>query len=55
MKKIYLALGIAVGMMFSSCSDFLDQEPSIELPTESAITTTSDLRNAVNGIAYVLT
>ena len=55
MKKIYLALGIAVGMMFSSCSDFLDQDPSIELPTESAITTTSDLRNAVNGIAYVLT
>ena len=55
MKKIYLALGIAASMMFSSCSDFLDQEPSIELPTESAITTTSDLRNAVNGIAYVLT
>ncbi len=54
MKKIYLIMGIAASMMFSSCSDFLDQEPSVELPTESAITTTADLRNAINGIGYVL-
>ena len=54
MKKIYLAMGIAASMMFSSCSDFLDREPSIQLPTESAITTTADLRNAINGIGYVL-
>lgn len=47
-------MGIAASMMFSSCSDFLDQDPSNELPTESAITTTSDLRNAINGIGYVL-
>ncbi len=52
MKKIYLALGITAGVMFSSCSGFLDQDPSVELPTESAVTTTADLRNAVNGVAY---
>lgn len=55
MKKIYLALGIAASMMFSSCSDFLDQDPSIELPIETAITSTTDLQNAINGIGYVLT
>ena len=44
MKKIYLILGIAASMMFSSCSDFLDREPSTELPTNSAIKSTSDLR-----------
>lgn len=55
MKKIYLVMGIAASMMFSSCSDFLNQDPSIELPTGSAITTTADLRNAINGIAYSLT
>lgn len=54
MKKIYLVLGIAASMMFSSCSDFLDREPSTELPTNSAIKSTSDLQNAVNGIGYVL-
>lgn len=54
MKKIYLVLGIAASMVFSSCSDFLDREPSTQLPTESAITTTADLRNAINGIGYVL-
>ena len=54
MKKIYLILGIAASMMFSSCSDFLDREPSTELPTNSAIKSTSDLQNAVNGIGYVL-
>lgn len=54
MKKIYLAIGITASMMLSSCSDFLDQDPSVELPTESAITTTADLRNAINGIPYSL-
>lgn len=54
MKKIYLVLGIAASMMFSSCSDFLDREPSTELPANSAIKSTSDLQNAVNGIGYVL-
>lgn len=54
MKKIYIVLGIAASMVFSSCSDFLDREPSTQLPTESAITTTADLRNAINGVGYVL-
>lgn len=52
MKKIYLAMGIAAGLLFSSCSGFLDQEPSVELPTETALSTTDDLRNAINGVAY---
>lgn len=54
MKKIYLVLGIAASMMFSSCSDFLDREPSTELPISSAIKSTSDLQNAVNGVGYIL-
>lgn len=54
MKKIYLALGIAASVMLSSCSDFLDREPSTELPSETAITTVDDLENAVNGIGYLL-
>lgn len=53
MKKIYLALGIAVSMGLSSCSDFLDREPSVQLPTESAISSPADLRNAINGIGYI--
>ena len=52
MKKIYLAMGIAAGLLFSSCSGFLDQDPSVELPTESALSNTDDLRNAINGVAY---
>ena len=54
MKKIYLVLGIVASMMFSSCSDFLDREPSTEQPTNSAIKSYSDLQNAVNGVGYVL-
>lgn len=54
MKKIYIVLGIAASMMFSSCSDFLDREPSTELPSETAITTVSDLKNAINGVGYLL-
>ena len=54
MKKIYLALGLAAGMVFSSCSDFLDKQPSTSLPVEEAITSITDLEYAVNGIAYIM-
>ena len=40
-------------MLCSSCSDFLEKEPSTALPVESAVTSMKDLRNAVNGIAYI--
>lgn len=51
MKKIYI-LAVAFGMLFSSCEDFLDKVPSTSLPAGEAITSMSDLRNAINGIGY---
>ena len=52
MKKIYLTLGIVTSLALTSCSDFLDKEPSTALPVDGAITTIDDLQNAVNGIGY---
>ena len=54
MKKIYFVLGLAASMMFASCSDFLDREPSTERPSGEAIASVSDLQNAVNGVGFVL-
>lgn len=53
MKKIYL-IGLFFSMLFSSCEDFLDKTPSTALPVEEAITSMTDLRNAVNGIGYLV-
>ena len=53
MKKIvFFLVGIC---LFTSCSEFLTQEPSTSLTTETAIKTTDDLANAVNGVYYTLT
>jgi hypothetical protein len=52
MKKIYLAFGLFAGMALSSCD--LDTLPSTSLGEDIAITTESDLQNAVNGIGYLL-
>jgi hypothetical protein len=52
MKKIYLAFGLFAGMSLTSCS--LDTLPSTSLGEEIAITSESDLQNAVNGIGYLL-
>lgn len=52
MKKLYI-IGLMSAMLCSSCSDFLEKEPSTALPVESAVTSMKDLRNAVNGIAYI--
>lgn len=52
MKKIYLFLAIFGGLTLSSCN--LDEEPSVSLPVDETITSASDLRNAVNGIGYIL-
>lgn len=54
MKNKYLAVGLAIGLFFSSCSDFLDKTPSTSLPDNEAITSLFDLQNAVNGIGYLL-
>ncbi|MGL5913799.1 MAG: RagB/SusD family nutrient uptake outer membrane protein, partial [Bacteroidales bacterium] len=56
MKKIYLILTLALGLVATSCSDFLDRNPSTSLPeNETTITTLIELQNAVNGIGYILT
>lgn len=52
MKKIYFVLALAAGLTFSSCD--LDTLPSTSLDEEVAITTESDLQNAVNGIGYLV-
>lgn len=52
MKKIYI-IGLMSALLCSSCSNFLEKDPSTSLPVESAVTTMKDLRNAVNGIAYI--
>ena len=52
MKKIYLAFGLFAGMALSSCN--LDTLPSTSLGEDIAITTESDLQNAVNGIGYLV-
>lgn len=54
MKKIYLTLGIVTSFALTSCSDFLDKEPSTALPEKSAIETVSDLQNALNGVTYFI-
>jgi len=53
MKKIYL-IGAVLSFALSSCDGFLDKSPSTSLPVEEAITSMSDLRNAVNGISYLM-
>lgn len=54
MKNIYLIIGLAAGISFSSCSDFLDKAPGSALPSEGAITSVFDLQNAVNGVGYIV-
>ncbi len=53
MKKISFFL-IALSMTFASCENFLDESPSSKLPTNTAITSVTDLSNAINGVYYTL-
>lgn len=55
MKNIYLMFGITAGLFLSSCSSFLEREPSTELPAVGSITTLFNLQNTVNGVGYYLT
>lgn len=54
MKKIYLALGLVLGLGLSSCDGFLDKEPSTMIIDDEAITSLPDLQNAVNGVGYLM-
>ena len=47
--SILYPLVIILSLFLSSCEDFLDQTPSTSLPSEDAIQTVDDLRNALNG------
>lgn len=55
MKKIFLSLCIVAELIFTSCSGFLDKTPTDALPVDGTITSVTDLKYAVNGIAYPLT
>lgn len=55
MKKLYITLGLVAGIALTSCSDFLDKEPSTALPVDEAITSVEDLEYALNGVTYYLT
>ena len=49
MKKISICL-IAFSMTFASCENFLEESPSSKLPTNTAISSVTDLSNAINGV-----
>jgi len=54
MKNKYI-YGILLSVFFSACSDFLDETPHSNLQSDEAITTVTDLRNAINGVAFFQT
>jgi starch-binding outer membrane protein, SusD/RagB family len=49
-KKIIFTLVLGLTMVFQGCVDFLEQSPSDALPSAEAITSVTDLNNAVNGV-----
>lgn len=53
MKRLYI-YGLTLCLGLSSCSDFLEKKPSTSLGTEDAITSVTDVRNAINGISYLM-
>lgn len=55
MKKTIISLGLVAGLALTSCSDFLDKEPTNALPVDGTITTVEDLKYAINGVNYRLT
>lgn len=55
MKKTILSLGLVAGLALTSCSDFLDKEPTNALPVDGTITSVEDLKYAINGVNYRLT
>jgi hypothetical protein len=49
-KNIIYTLILGLALIFQACEDYLEQSPSDALPSAEAITTVTDLNNAVNGI-----
>ena len=50
LKKFIYTLILGFAIVFQGCEGFLDQSPSDALPSEEAITSVTDLNNAVNGV-----
>ncbi len=50
LKKIFYSTILGIATVFSGCDDFLEESPSGSLPSDEAITSVTDLRNAVNGV-----
>ncbi len=51
MKKIYRILAVVFTLaIFTSCEDFLVENPSFALPSSESVKTVTDLQNAVNGV-----
>lgn len=50
LKNFIYTLIFGFAIVFQGCEDFLDQSPSDALPSNEAITTVTDLNNAVNGV-----
>ncbi len=48
-QKIIYPLVFLLALLVSSCEGFLDQNPSTSLPSDDAVQTITDLRNALNG------
>ncbi|WP_321332563.1 RagB/SusD family nutrient uptake outer membrane protein [uncultured Bacteroides sp.] len=49
-KNTYLILAAFIGLLFSSCNDYLDQTPKSDLPPESYFTDASQLQAYVDGL-----
>jgi starch-binding outer membrane protein, SusD/RagB family len=50
LKKISYSIILALAVVLAGCEDFLEQSPSGSLPSHEAITSVTDLHNAVNGV-----
>lgn len=48
-QKLIYKVFIVLAFFLSSCEGFLDQNPSTSLPSDDAIQSVTDLRNALNG------
>lgn len=54
MKKIYIAFLMGMGILTSSCSDFLDREPLTVPNNESFLSGESQVRGYINGLYTAL-
>ena len=50
LKKTIFTIIMGLALLFQACEGFLEQSPSDALPSAEAITSVTDLNNAVNGV-----